>query len=102
MKLPEGLSFDHVPELQTLWAELSELRHVLAGLPALVSAVDRDGLFVFWNRECERVTGYTSGEFLGNPGAFDLLYPEPLERERMRGARHRRLCLEDHDVSRSI
>ncbi len=62
MKLPEGLSFDHVPELQTLWAELSELRHVLAGLPALVSAVDREGLFVFWNRECERVTGYTSQE----------------------------------------
>jgi len=83
MKLPEGLSFDHVPELQTLWAELSELRLVLAGLPVLVSAVDRDGLFAFWNRECERVTGYTSREVLGNANVFDLLYPDPLQRARM-------------------
>jgi diguanylate cyclase (GGDEF)-like protein/PAS domain S-box-containing protein len=83
MKLPEGLSFDHVPELQTLWAELFELRHVLAGLPALVSAVDREGLFVFWNRECERVTGYTAQEAIGNANVFDLLYPDPLQRARM-------------------
>ena len=40
MKLPEALTFDRVPELQTLWAELSELRLVLDGLPALVSAVN--------------------------------------------------------------
>ena len=83
MKLPEGLSLDHVPELQALWAELSELRLVLAGLPVLVSAVDREGLFAFWNRECERVTGYTSQEVLGNANVFDLLYPDPLQRARM-------------------
>ncbi|HYN42123.1 MAG TPA: PAS domain-containing protein, partial [Thermoanaerobaculia bacterium] len=83
MKLPEGLSFDHVPELQALWAELSELRRVLDGLPALVSAVDREGLFAFWNRECERVTGYTSQEVIGNTEMFDLLYPDPLQRARM-------------------
>ena len=89
MKLPEGLSFDHVPELQTLWAELSELRHVLAGLPALVSAVDREGVFVFWNRECERVTGYTSQEVLGNANAFGLLYPDPVQRAQMSELRRR-------------
>jgi diguanylate cyclase (GGDEF)-like protein/PAS domain S-box-containing protein len=83
MKLPEGLSFDHVPELQTLWAELSELRLVLDGLPVLVSAVDREGLFAFWNRECERVTGYTSQEVIGDANVFDLLYPDPLQRARM-------------------
>lgn len=83
MKHPPGLSFEHVPELQTLWAELSEIRSVLNGLPVLVSAVDRDGLFVFWNRECERVTGYTSAEVLGSPDAFSLLFPEPVQRERM-------------------
>ncbi len=83
MKLPESLSFDHVPELQTLWAELSELRLVLNGLPVLVSAVDREGLFAFWNHECERVTGYTSREVLGNANVFNLLYPDPLQRARM-------------------
>ena len=89
MKLPEGLSFDHVPELQTLWAELSELRLVLAGLPVLVSAVDREGLFAFWNHECERVTGYTSQEVVGNANVFGLLYPDPLQRARMSGLRQR-------------
>ena len=44
MKLQSGLSFDRVPELQSLWAELSEMRLVLGGLPVLVSAVDREGL----------------------------------------------------------
>jgi len=83
MKLPSGLSFDHVPELQALWSELSELRLVLGSLPVLVSAVDRDGLFAFWNRECERVTGYTSAEVVGSPAAIDLLYPDPAQKARM-------------------
>ena len=83
MKLQSGLSFDRVPELQSLWAELSEMRLVLGGLPVLVSAVDREGLFAFWNRECERVTGYTSGEVLGKPDALGLLFPEPDQRARM-------------------
>ncbi len=83
MKLHSGLSFDHVPELQSLWAELSEMRLVLGGLPVLVSAVDMDGLFAFWNRECERVTGYTSAEVLGKPDALELLFPDPAQRDRM-------------------
>jgi diguanylate cyclase (GGDEF)-like protein/PAS domain S-box-containing protein len=83
MKLPAGPSLDHVPELQSLWAELSEMRHVLEGLPVLVSAVDRGGLFAFWNHECERVTGYTSGEIVGNPDAVALLFPDPVQRARM-------------------
>ena len=83
MKLPSGLSFDHVPELQALWAELSEMRLVLGGLPVLVSAVDKQGLFAYWNRECERVTGYTSPEVLGNAGILELLFPDPIQKARM-------------------
>jgi diguanylate cyclase (GGDEF)-like protein/PAS domain S-box-containing protein len=83
MKLPSGLSFDHVPELQALWSELSEMRLVLGGLSVLVSAVDSDGLFAYWNRECERVTGYTSAEVVGNPNLLDLLFPDPMQKARM-------------------
>jgi diguanylate cyclase (GGDEF)-like protein/PAS domain S-box-containing protein len=83
MKIRPGLSIDHVPELQALWAELSEMRHVLVGLPVLVSAVDKAGLFAFWNRECERVTGYTSDEIVGSPKALGLLCPDPVHRARM-------------------
>lgn len=83
MKLLAGPRIDHVPELQALWAELSEMRHVLEGLPVLVSAMDRAGLFAFWNRECERVTGYTSEEIVGSPDAVTLLFPDPAGRARM-------------------
>ena len=83
MKLPSGLSIDHVPELQALWAELSEMRLVLGGLPVLVSAVDKGGLFAYWNRECERITGYTSAEVVGNTGILGLLFPDPMQRARM-------------------
>lgn len=84
MKLPEGLSFDRVPQLELLWAELSEMRLVLGSLPFLVTAVDSAGLFAFWNAECERVTGYTAQDVVASPGAIELLFPEPLQRARMR------------------
>ncbi len=83
MKLPEGLSFDHVPELELLWAELSEMRLVLGSLPLLVCSVDAEGLFAFWNGECERVTGYTARDVIRSPGAVDLLFPDPLQKARM-------------------
>ena len=83
MKGTQGPGLGQVPGLQALWSELSELRLVLEGLPVLVAAVNRDGLFAFWNRECERVTGYTSREVVGSPDAFSLLFPDPVGRERM-------------------
>ena len=48
-------------------------------LPVLVAAVSRgaDGdAFTFWNREAERVTGYSAQDIVGNPGAWQLLYPD--------------------------
>ena len=54
-----------------------QLYQMLDELPVLLAAVDESGRVVFWNRQCERVTGYsacTMGEaddFLGllHPGA---------------------------------
>ncbi len=46
-------------------------------LPVMIHAHDHDGHVVFWNRECERVLGYTEAEILGNPRVFELLYPDP-------------------------
>ena len=48
-------------------------------LPVLVYAVDGSDqtLLTFWNRESEMVTGYSAHEVVGNPGAWELLYPDP-------------------------
>ena len=45
-------------------------------MPVMVDALDYNGDFVLWNRECEIVTGYTAEEIIGNPNALQLLYPD--------------------------
>lgn len=54
------------------------LEQFLREMPVLLNAFDARGLIVFWNRECERVTGYTSKEMIDKPGALQLLYPDPV------------------------
>ena len=53
-------------------------------LPVLVYAVDESNhsLVTFWNRESELVTGYSADEIIGNPNAWEMLYPDPAYLER--------------------
>jgi two-component system, sporulation sensor kinase E len=53
------------------------LRQMVENLPVMVDALDENGMFVMWNRECERVTGYTAEEMVGNPEGMSVLYPDP-------------------------
>ncbi len=53
------------------------LRQMVQSMPVMINAFDKQGQFVFWNKECERVTGYKATEIIGNPDAFKLLYPDP-------------------------
>ena len=55
----------------------ARLRAIVQGMPVMLDAFNDDGLIVAWNSECERVTGYTAAEIVGNPRALELLYPEP-------------------------
>lgn len=50
------------------------LRDLIHNMPVMLNAYDENGLIVAWNRECERVTGYTADEMIGNPEALRLLY----------------------------
>ncbi len=77
-----GMPIRDIPRLQALWSELAELRRTLFHMPVLMCATDDAGRFVFWNRECERVTGYRADEMVGNAAAFDLLIPDPEARAR--------------------
>ena len=60
------------------------LKQVLGGLPILIQAfaIDDSMRMLFWNRECERVTGWRSEEMIDNPRAMHLLYPDPAYRIR--------------------
>ena len=59
------------------------LRLVIQNMPVMMGAFDADWNVIAWNRECERVTGYSADEIVGNPKALELLCPDTAYRERM-------------------
>jgi len=59
------------------------LRLLLESMPVLLNAFDLEGKLTIWNRECERVTGYSAAEALGTPNFSEQLYPDDAYRDRM-------------------
>lgn len=55
----------------------AQMRWLIENMPVMVDAFDESYQLVMWNQECERVTGYTAAELVGNPQAMELLYPDP-------------------------
>ncbi len=53
-----------------------QLRLVIQNMPVMMSAIDEKNLFLVWNRECVRVSGYTAEEIVGNPRALISICPE--------------------------
>lgn len=68
---------------QALRQSEEHLRLVLQNMPVMMDAFDDDLNILVWNRECERVTGYSAAEIIGNPQALELLYPEREYRQKM-------------------
>ncbi|MDX2212977.1 MAG: PAS domain S-box protein [Oculatellaceae cyanobacterium bins.114] len=62
---------------QALIDSEERLRLILQNMPVMLDAFDRNGNIALWNQECERVTGYSAAEMVGNPNAMRLLYPNP-------------------------
>ena len=56
---------------------------VLENMPMMMNALDNNYNFIAWNKECERVTGYSAAEIINNPEAIELLYPDPQYRQNM-------------------
>ena len=68
---------------QALRQSEERLRWVIKNMPVMMNAIDEAGNFIVWNRECERITGYSAEEIVGNPNAVELLYPDPVYRQQM-------------------
>ncbi len=58
-------------------------RTILSEMPALLFAFDRQGNVCAWNREAERLSGYSAQEMMGHPDALALLCPDPVNRHKM-------------------
>jgi PAS domain S-box-containing protein len=74
---------------------------MLENMPVLVAALDKDNQVAFWNRETERVTGYSAVEAIGNPLIVELLLPDP-DYRRASAAEIRRNALRCRDWEREI
>jgi PAS domain S-box-containing protein len=94
----DGIELDITEQKQVdaaLRQSEARLQRVLQHMPVLLDAFDEAGNIIVWNQECERVTGYTAGEMVGNPNAMKWLYPNVAYRQQMmltnavRGNRYR-------------
>ncbi len=59
------------------------LRLILQNMPVMLAVFDDQNKMIIWNHECERVTGYSEAEMVGNPQAMTLLYPDATYRQHM-------------------
>ncbi len=60
-----------------------KIRAIAQKLPVCIDALDEAGRVVFWNEECERVTGYSAKEIVGNPDWAKLLHPDEAYRQKL-------------------
>jgi two-component system, cell cycle sensor histidine kinase and response regulator CckA len=74
---------DRIRVQEELHASEERLRKVIDHMPVMVHAHDEQGNYIYWNRECERVTGYTAREMLSNPEMKQRLYPDESYRRRI-------------------
>lgn len=62
------------------------LRRVLEEMPVMLDAFDENFHLIVWNQECERVTGFTAAEVIGQSVVMEQFYPDPLYRQQMMAA----------------
>ena len=68
-------------QAEEAWRESERrLKRIIENMPVLFDAFDEDGVALCWNKECERVTGYSADEIVGNPDSMELLVPDPTYR----------------------
>ena len=52
------------------------LKAIIENMSVMLYAVDEQVRIVAWNRECERVTGYSAEEMMQHPEPMKILYPD--------------------------
>jgi PAS domain S-box-containing protein len=68
---------------QELQKREERFRLMVENMPVLIHAHDEEGRYIYWNKESERVTGYSAEEVMNSPDSFRLLYPDDSYREKI-------------------
>ena len=67
----------HRRKLDNLAKGHEKMLAVANNMPILLEVFDEDNCMVFWNKEFERVTGYSLAQYGGDPKMMELIYPDP-------------------------
>ena len=67
---------DRVRAERDVAASRDRLQNILDNMPVMVDAFSGDLKLKLWNKECERVTGYSREEMIDIPNALAMLYPD--------------------------
>jgi len=68
---------------QELKTNKNRLQKIVENMPVMMDALDENFNIVTWNRECERITGYSAEEISNHPDMLELLYPDAEYRKKM-------------------
>ncbi|MCP4702921.1 MAG: PAS domain S-box protein [Gammaproteobacteria bacterium] len=66
---------------QSLLDNEERMKLAAKNMPVMLTAYDEQNQIILWNRHCEKMTGYSAEEIIGNPDAPSLLYPQAEYRE---------------------
>lgn len=61
------------------------VRMVVDGMPVMIMAHDSNGKVIYWNRECERITGYPAERVVNADDALELFFPDQESRFAFQG-----------------
>ena len=71
----------HIPADDGFCKDEKCFRLIIKNLPVFIAAMNENGNLIFWNNECENLTGFAAKEMLSNPNAFPLLFPDQVYRQ---------------------
>ena len=75
--------FDILNDAGAVAPDPDRLRQVLHNMPIMMNAFDENGVCVAWNRECEKVLGFSADDMIGHPHALEVYVPDAAYRELM-------------------
>lgn len=72
-----GMALSHQHAEIQLRINEQKMRTILDSMPAMLAAFDPAGNIIYWNKECSRISGYSTEEAINNPNISKLLFPDP-------------------------
>ncbi len=74
---------DKVENIKKIENNEKRLKKIIENMPVMLDAFDHKNQIIAWNKECEKVTGYSAEEITKHPNPLTLLYPDKNYLEKM-------------------